>query len=99
MEIKKFPFQSAEQQSPMDRIKGKVIIPQGSRVVHVGAEPPNGEMYMYCEVSPVTMPDVTVDIAILKEGDVIPTGYQYRGYILAIPILFVYERKPDAIIT
>lgn len=99
MEIKKFPFQSTEKQSNLDRIKGMVTIPQGSRVVHVGAEPPHGEMFMYCEVSPVSTPDVTVDIAILKVGDTIPNGYQYRGYILAVPILFVYERKQSAIIT
>ena len=99
MKIEKFPFQAKEQTLPGQRIEGQVTIPQGSKIVHINAEPPRGELYMYCEVSPVNTPDVIVDLTVLQVGEEIPTGYVYRGYILAVPILFVYERKQHAIIT
>ena len=99
MKIKKYALTATETQSNLGRIKGCVTIPQGSRVVHIGAEPPQGEMFVYCEVSPVSLPDITIDISILKVDDTIPTGYKYMGYILAVPILFVYERPQDKIIT
>lgn len=98
MKIEAFPLQGAEQ-SKLGRIAGKITMPQGSKIVHVGAAPPNGEMYAYAEVSPVKVPDVQIDVVILQPGDEIPNGYKYLGYILAIPILFVYQRKETAIIT
>ncbi len=99
MKIKAFPFQAARRLMPGQRVDGQVEIPKGSKIIHVGAAPPNGEMFMYCEISEVEMPMVTLDLCILKVDDTVPDGYMYRGYILAIPILFVYERPKDKIIT
>jgi len=99
MKIEAYPFQAAKRILPGQRVDGQVEIPKGSKIIHVGAAPPNGEMYMYCEISDVEMPKVTLDLCVLKEGDTVPDGYVYRGYILAIPILFIYERMKDAIIT
>lgn len=98
MKIKAFPLEGAES-SKLGQIAGKITMPEGSKIVHVGAAPPNGEMYAYAEVSPVTVPDKQIDVVILQEGQDIPNGYKYLGYILAIPILFIYQRRDAAIIT
>ncbi len=99
MKLEKFPFQAAEKMIPgLDRINGKLTIPQGSKIVHVGAAPPKGEMFAWCEVSPVTSPDEEIDVTVLQTGDNIPNGYEYMGYILAQPPLFIYRRKDGSII-
>jgi len=56
-------------------------------------------MYLYCEVSEIETPKTQLEFAVLKQGDTIPDGYVYRGYILAIPILFVYGQEEPKIVT
>lgn len=97
MKIEAFPLKGSES-SKLGQIAGEITFPEGSKIIHVGAAPPNGEMFAYCEVSPVKMPDVTLDVVVLQVGQDVPMGYKYLGYILAIPILFVYSRKENAII-
>ena len=99
MKIEAYPLQSSERQSPDDKIKGYVEMPEGAKIIHVGAVPPNGEMVGLCEVSPMNLPMQKIDVTILRQGDDIPRGYAYLSYILAVPILFVYKRKDNAIIT
>lgn len=99
MKLEKFPFEQSHRMHPAQQVAGKVMIPKGAKIVHVGAAPPNGEMYLYCEVSDVEVPKVRLDFVVLKEGEKIPDGFTYRGYILAIPILFVYEQTAPAIVT
>lgn len=96
MKIEAFPMQAKEGGRS---IEGVVTMPQGSKIVHVGAAPPNGEMLVYAEVSPMKLPDITMDIAVIGVGQEIPNGYEYLGYILAIPVLFIYKRKESSIIT
>ena len=99
MKIEAYPLQSSERQSPDDKIKGYVEMPGGGEVSPVGAGPPKGEMVVFCEVSPMNLPMQKIDVTILRQGDDIPRGYAYLSYILAVPILFVYKRKDNAIIT
>ncbi len=99
MKLKAFPLQAAEKMIPgLDRINGKITVPQGSKLVHLGAAPPKGEMFAWFEVSPVNVPDEEIDVTVIQTGDDIPNGYVYMGHILAVPILFVYRRKDGAII-
>lgn len=99
MKIEQFPLQAAEQILPGDRIKGKVSIPEGAKIIYIGATPPRGEMNVFCEVSPVNVPPKEIDVVVLRAGDTIPNGHEFMGYILAHPILFIYRRKENAIIT
>jgi hypothetical protein len=98
MKLEAFPLQAAERLKPGDKVNGKLTIPQGSKFVHIGAAPPKGEMFAWFEVSPVAAPDEEIDVTVIKTGDNIPNGYEYMGYILAVPILFVYRRRDGAII-
>jgi len=99
VKLEAFPFEQGPRIFEGQQISGRVVIPKGSKIVHVGAAPPNGEMYLYCEVSEVEEQKVQLDFAIVKQGQNIPDGYVYRGYILAIPILFVYQKEGPSIIT
>lgn len=99
MKIEAYPLQSVKKQSALERIEGQIVLPEGAKIVHIGAAPPSGEMMAYAEVSPVNLPDRRIDVVILRQGDVIPNGYEYLGHILAVPILFIYRRKDNAIIT
>jgi len=99
MKIEAFPFEQSPRIFPGQAIAGKVTLPRDAKIVHVGAAPPNGEMYLYCEVSDIETPKTQLDFAVLKQGDAIPDGYVYRGYILAIPILFVYQQDESKIVT
>jgi hypothetical protein len=102
MDLKAFPLLPADKpiDTPgMSRMQGVVNLPQNAKIVHVGAAPPNGEMYVYAEVSPMNLPIEPMDVVVLKVDDTIPRGFEYLSYILAVPILFVYRRKKDAIIT
>lgn len=99
MKLEAYQLQASERQLPTDKIKGYVEIPEGAKIVHVGAVPPKGEMVVFCEVSPMNLPMKRIDVLILRQGDDIPRGHEYLSYILAVPILFVYKRKDNAIIT
>jgi len=102
VKIEQFPLKPAEEPTPtpgISRIQGVITLPQGSKIVHVGAAPPKGEMFAYAEVSPVNLPDEKLDIVVMQVGDTIPNGYEYLGYILAVPVLFIYKRKDGGIIT
>jgi len=99
MNLEAFPFEQGPRVFDGQQISGKVLIPKGSKIVHVGAAPPNGEMLLYCEVPEVETQKVQLDFAIVKQGQPIPDGYGYRGYILAVPILFVYQKEGPTIIT
>lgn len=98
MKIECYALQASERQSPTDRIKGYIEMPEGAKIIHVGAVPPKGEMVAFCEVSPMNLPMQKIDVVVLRQGDDIPRGHEYLSYILAVPILFVYKRKEDAII-
>lgn len=99
MKIEQFPLQAVEKPIPGVRVDGTVSMPEGAKIVYVGATPPAGEMFIFAEVSPMKLPMKTMDVCILKAGDEVPMGYEYLSYILAVPILFVYKRKDSAIIT
>lgn len=99
MKLEAFPFEPGPRIFEGQQLSGKVMIPKGSKIVHVGAVPPNGEMNLFCEVPDVEVPKVQLDFAIVGEGQKIPDGYIYRGYILAVPLLFVYQKEGPSIIT
>lgn len=100
MKIEAYPLQAAEKIEPgTARIKGTVSLPEGAKIVYVGATPPKGEMFIFAEVSPMNLPMRITDVVVLQVGDIIPNGYEYLSYILAVPILFIYKRKDNAIIT
>lgn len=99
MKIEAYPLQSVKTQSALGRIEGQIVLPEGAKIVYIGASPPSGDMMAYAEVSPVNLPDRPIDVVVLKPGDVIPNGYEYLGHILAVPLLFIYRRKENAIIT
>ena len=99
MKIEAYVLQANERALPTDKVTGYVEIPEGAKIVHVGAVPPKGEMVIFCEVSPMNLPMQRIDVVVLRQGDDIPRGYKYLSYILAVPILFVYKRKDHAIIT
>ena len=100
MKIEAYPLQAAEQIAPgQQRLKGTVSLPEGANIVYVGATPPKGEMFIFAEVSPMKLPMRTMDVVVLQTGDVIPNGYEYLSYILAVPILFIYKAKDNTIIT
>lgn len=100
MKIEAYALQAAEQHVPGSaRVKGTVALPEGARIVYVGATPPKGEMFIFAEVSPMKLPMRTMDVVVLQTGDVIPNGYEYLSYILAVPILFIYKAKDHTIIT
>jgi len=100
VKIEAYPLQAVERTVPgMNRVKGTVSLPEGARIVYVGATPPKGEMFIFAEVSPMKLPMRTMDVVILQVGDVVPNGYEYLSYILAVPILFIYKAKDNAIIT
>lgn len=101
MDLKSYPLEPAEGSVPtpgISRVQGVIKLPKGAKIKHVGAAPPAGEMFVYCEVSPVKAPIEEIDIVVLGVGDTIPIGYEYLGYILAVPILFIYKRRADGII-
>jgi len=99
MRIEGFQFEQGNKILEGQNVSGIVKVPQGAKIIHVGATPPNGEMILYCEVPEVETPKVTLDFAILQQKQNIPEGYEYLGYILAIPILFIYQRTSVTIET
>ena len=100
MKIEAYALQAAERALPgQARLKGTVSLPEGAKIVYVGATPPKGEMFIFAEVSPMKLPMRTMDVVVLQTGDVIPNGYEYLSYILAVPILFIYQAKETTIIT
>jgi hypothetical protein len=100
VKIEAYALQAAEHTIPgSSRVKGTVALPEGARIVYVGATPPKGEMFIFAEVSPMKLPMRTMDVVVLQTGDVIPNGYEYLSYILAVPILFIYKAKDHTIIT
>lgn len=99
MKIEAFPFEQSARVFAGQQVAGKVALPKDANIVHLGAAPPNGEMYLYAEVSEVETPTVDLEFCVLRQGQSIPDGYKYRGYILAHPILFVYQKEGVGIIT
>lgn len=99
MKLEAFPFEPGPRIFSGQQISGKVMIPKGSKIVHVGAVPPEGEMNLFCEVPEVEVQKVQLDFAIVGQGQVIPEDYVYRGYILAVPLLFIYQKEGPSIIT
>lgn len=93
MKVEQFPFQAAKRLMPGQQLQGKIVLPQSANIIHVGATPPTGEMFAYAEVSEVAEPTREIEIRVLVPGDTVPDGWEYLGYILAVPLLFVYERK------
>ena len=76
----------------LSSIEGTITLPQDSKIVYIGAVPPNGEMLAYAEVSDIEAPLEDIDVVVLQDGHTIPGGYEYLGYILAVPILFIYKK-------
>ena len=99
MKLEAYLFEHGPRVFSGQQISGKVMIPKGAKIVHVGAAPPNGQMMLYCEVPEVETQKVQLDFAIVQQGQSIPDDYVYRGYILAVPILFVYQKDGPSIIT
>ncbi len=99
MKLEQYPFQAAHKIFPGQRVEGKITLPQSANIVHVGAAPPSGEMFAYAEVSEIEEPKREVEVCVIKVGDPIPKGWEYLGYILAVPILFIYERKSKIVLT
>ena len=99
MKIEAYVLQANERAHHTDKVTGYEEIPEGAKILHVGAVPPKGEMVIFCEVSPMNLPMQRIDVVVLRQGDDIPRGHEYLSYILAVPILFVYKRKDNAIIT
>lgn len=93
MKISQFPLQADKRIMPGQRVTGKIKLPQSARIVHVGATVPSGELFVFAEVSEVVEPNREIEVCVLKVEDPIPDGHEYMGYILAVPILFIYERK------
>lgn len=93
MKLEQYPFQAAKKIYPGERVEGRITLPQSANIVHIGAAPPSGEMFVYAEVSEIEEPTREIEVCVIKVGDPVPEGWEYLGYILAVPILFIYERK------
>ena len=88
-----------QQPVPGQRIEGVIKVPEGANIIYVGAVPPEGHMICFAEVADIDMPVQEKTVIVLKDGDTIPDGYKYLGYILAVPLLFIYEKESSSIIT
>jgi hypothetical protein len=91
-------MEAAKKNYPGPQMEGVITLPEGSRVVHVGAAPPKGELLAFAEIPDLDMPPMKIEIRIVRCEDPVPDGYEYMGHILAVPILFIYKRKPKSLI-
>jgi len=77
------------------RLTGTITVPADAKIVYCGASPSDkGNLAIWAEVPSIELPKsamITIPMIILKAGDEIPEGATYRGYLLAVPILLVYE--------
>lgn len=80
-------------------MEGYIKLPEGAKVVHVGATPPRGELSVFAEIADVDMPEQRREIVILKAGDSIPDSYKFMGVILSQPTLLVYERETKILLS
>jgi len=83
-----------------NRITGTADLPPHSRIIHCGASPPEGNLCLWAEVPSIEVPDTAMEkisIIILRHDDEVPQDCEYRGYILANPILLVYEHVPSGV--
>lgn len=94
MKIRMFMFVADATRNAQDRVVGTVRMPPGARVVHAGASPPEGKLAVWAECTSMELAEKDMQayrLVILLHGDEIPPDHEYRGYILASPILFLYE--------
>lgn len=93
MKLRMFEFK-ADKVRVHGRIRGTVRMPHGARIIHIGANPPKGELCVWAECTSLVIGDgdhIDVTLLILRHDDEVPPGHVYRGYILANPMLFVYQ--------
>ncbi len=99
MKIGQFPFQAKSMVSSTSKIRGVVTVPIGSRVIHMGATPPKGEMFIWAEVPTIESRQTEEkEFVILGAGDEVPDGYVFSSVIVALPFLFVYERASATVL-
>lgn len=75
--------------------RASILIPPDANVIHLGAQA-DGNIYLWAEVPEVEAPVGEIEVIVLRAGQTIPDGYKYRAAVLSNPMLFVYQRMPDA---
>lgn len=77
------------------RLTGTITVPEGAKIVYCGADPSaKGNLAVWAEAPSIALPlsaTISIPLIILKADDEIPAGAIYRGHLLAVPILLVYE--------
>lgn len=79
-------------------IAGVIQVPRGCTLLHVGSEPPRGEICLWVTLPVAPTKDTPadrIDVIIAKAGDNVPAGYTYRGAVWSAPILFVYQKDEE----
>lgn len=102
MKIGRYGFKAAQVQVG-GRIRGFVTVPQGAKIVHYGIAPDlKGNLCVWTEESGIALAPGMQPIMeeheflILKHGDDIPAGFEFKGAIVANPVLFAYMRTVEA---
>lgn len=93
--IVKCPVQPAAVARADGLLSGVIAVPAGATILHIGSEPPQGGIFLWCRCSvqpSKDSPHDRIDVILAKPGDNVPDDYVFRGAIWSGPVLLVFQR-------
>ena len=76
-------------------MKAVCEIPRKATIIHLGAEPPRGNIFIWATVPNLkedSVDKVRMEFVLVMAGHEVPPGYTFRQAILSGPMMFVYEK-------